>query len=75
MIQNLYIIFVAALVPTVMGFVRYKPKVFETFCMSASGTTEEPTNAMFEAKGFTYITVNAGYWIISLALMGGIVCR
>tara|TARA_B110000091_G_C13629440_1_gene396476 strand:- start:583 stop:726 length:144 start_codon:yes stop_codon:yes gene_type:complete len=33
------------------------------------------TNAMFEAKGFKYIAVNAGYWIISLALMGGIVCQ
>ena len=33
------------------------------------------TNAMFEAKGFTYIALNAGYWIINLALMGGIVCR
>ncbi len=31
------------------------------------------TNAMFERKGFKYIAVNAGYWIITLALIGGIV--
>lgn len=40
--------------------------------MSAFGTTKEATTAMFEAKGFTYIAVNTGYWIISLTLMGGI---
>lgn len=32
------------------------------------------TNAMFERKGFKYIAVNCGYWIICLALMGGIIC-
>lgn len=31
-------------------------------------------NAMFESKGFKYIAINAGYWIISLAVMGGIIC-
>jgi hypothetical protein len=31
-------------------------------------------NAMFERKGFKYIAINAGYWIVSLALMGGLVC-
>lgn len=31
------------------------------------------TNAMFERKGFKYIAINAGYWIITLAIMGGIV--
>ncbi len=31
-------------------------------------------NAMFEHKGFKYIAINAGFWIISLALMGGVVC-
>ena len=164
MIQNWCIIFIAALVPMVMGFIWYNPKVLGALWMSASGMTEEKsakaqkplvyglsylfscmialallvvtihqmhifsifdgqaglgvdgsvlmtritnflgedinnfrtfthgafhgtvaglfivlpvlaTNAMFEAKGFTYIAVNAGYWIISLALMGGIVCQ
>ncbi|MBI5915587.1 MAG: DUF1761 domain-containing protein [Bacteroidetes bacterium] len=32
------------------------------------------TNALFERKGFKYIAINAGYWIVTLALMGGIVC-
>ena len=31
------------------------------------------TGAMFERKGFKYIAINAGYWIICLAIMGGIV--
>ena len=30
------------------------------------------TNALFERKGFKYIAVNAGYWMITLTLMGGI---
>lgn len=32
------------------------------------------TSALFERKGFKYIAVNAGYWIITLALMGGVIC-
>lgn len=32
------------------------------------------TNALFERKGFKYITINVGYWIVSLALMGGVIC-
>ncbi len=31
-------------------------------------------NAMFERKGFKYIAINSGFWVVSLALMGGIVC-
>ncbi len=30
-------------------------------------------NALFERKGFKYIAVNAGYWIVCLGIMGGIV--
>jgi hypothetical protein len=33
------------------------------------------TNAIFERKSFKYIAVNAGYWIITIALMGGIICQ
>jgi hypothetical protein len=29
---------------------------------------------LFERKGFRYIAINGGYWIISMALMGGIIC-
>ena len=32
-------------------------------------------NALFERKGFKYIAINVGFWIVSLALMGGIVCQ
>ncbi|WP_306641982.1 DUF1761 domain-containing protein [Sanyastnella coralliicola] len=33
------------------------------------------TNAMFERKGFKYIAVNCGYWIVTLGLMGGVLCQ
>lgn len=32
------------------------------------------TNALFERKGFKYIAINAGYWTVALALMGGVIC-
>ena len=32
-------------------------------------------NAMFERKSWKYIAINAGYWIVSLALMGGVICQ
>jgi hypothetical protein len=32
------------------------------------------TNALFEQRNFKYMFVNAGYWIICMAVMGGIVC-
>lgn len=31
------------------------------------------TNALYEKKGFKYIAVTAGYWILSLGIMGGII--
>lgn len=31
-------------------------------------------NALFERKGFKYIAINAGYWIVSMAVMGGVIC-
>lgn len=31
-------------------------------------------NALFERRGFKYIAVNAGFWIVSLAPMGGVIC-
>ncbi len=33
------------------------------------------SNALFERKGFKYIAVNVGYWIITMAVMGGIICQ
>ncbi len=32
------------------------------------------TNALFERKSFKYISINAGYWVVSMALMGGVLC-
>jgi len=32
-------------------------------------------NAMFERKGFKYIAINSGFWIVCFALMGGIICQ
>ena len=32
-------------------------------------------NAMFERKGFKYVAINAGYLIVTIGLMGGILCQ
>jgi len=32
------------------------------------------TNALFERKSGKYIMINAGYWIVTLGIMGAIVC-
>lgn len=31
-------------------------------------------NALFERKSWKYIIINAGYWLVSLTIMGGIIC-
>ena len=33
------------------------------------------TKALFERKSFKYVAITAGYWIITLGIMGGIVCQ
>jgi len=33
------------------------------------------TQAMFERKNVKYVAINAGYWIVTIAIMGGIVCQ
>lgn len=160
---NFYITFIAALIPLVIGFIWYNPKVFGKAWMKASDMTEEKAkgakmglifgftylfslfvafammtitvhqlhvfsvlaeepgiqdpasetgmmfkgfmdkygtnfrtfkhgafhgvlaaimlalpvlgiNALFERRGFKYIAINVGYWIVSFALMGGVVC-
>jgi hypothetical protein len=164
MIPNFGIIALAALVPLVIGFIYYNPKVVGTAWMKASGVTKEKmeganmgvifgvsllvsfmisfvmfhlvvhqsalhslffnepgfqvegsdtmnelgalmdlygdrfrtfkhgsfhgtivgifiifpiilTNALFERKSFKYALINSGYWIITLALMGGVICQ
>jgi hypothetical protein len=32
-------------------------------------------NSMFERKGFKYIAINSGFWIVCMALMGGVICQ
>jgi len=32
------------------------------------------TNALFERKGAKYIFINSGYWIVTLTIMGAIIC-
>ena len=32
-------------------------------------------NGMFERKSWKYILINSGYWTVTLALMGGILCQ
>ena len=32
-------------------------------------------NALFERRGWKYILIHTGYWLISLMLMGGVICK
>jgi hypothetical protein len=32
-------------------------------------------NALFERKSFQYIAIHTGYWVVTLGLMGGIICQ
>ena len=164
MIPNMLVVALAALVPLVMGFLYYNPKVFGNAWMKAAGVTQEQiekgnkavifgsalvlsfllsfflftlvvhqtdyyslfasdpgfmeegsdvmnniaafmetngnrfrtfkhgalhgsmvgvfialpilvTNGLFEAKSWKYGLINAFYWIITLAIMGGILCQ
>jgi hypothetical protein len=31
-------------------------------------------NSLFERKSFQYIAIHGGYWVVTLALMGGVIC-
>jgi len=31
--------------------------------------------ALFEKKSFKYVAINAGYWIVTLVIMGGVICQ
>jgi hypothetical protein len=31
-------------------------------------------NAVFERKGFKYIAIHTAYWMLTMAIMGGIIC-
>jgi hypothetical protein len=32
-------------------------------------------NALFERRSFKYVAIHTGYWVITLALMGGVICQ
>jgi len=32
-------------------------------------------NALFERRGWKYICIHAGYWFVSILLMGGVLCK
>jgi hypothetical protein len=32
-------------------------------------------NALFERRSWKYIFMNAGYWIVSMMLMGAVICK
>ncbi|MDO3695691.1 DUF1761 domain-containing protein [Wenyingzhuangia sp. chi5] len=32
-------------------------------------------NALFERRSFKYVMIHAGYWALTLAIMGGIICQ
>jgi len=32
-------------------------------------------SSQFEMKSWKYILITAGYWIVSMMLMGGIICQ
>lgn len=32
-------------------------------------------NALFERRGWKYVVIHAGYWILTLGLMGGVLCQ
>lgn len=164
MVPNLMIAFIAALIPLIVGFVWYNPKVFGTAWIKSTGLTEEELrkasmprififtyifgllicmalypmvihqfalfsvlagepnvqdpnsevgkymadfmakygtnfrtfkhgalhgtlggifiampiigiNALFERKSAKYIFIHTGYWMLTLALMGGVICQ
>lgn len=164
MMPNLAVIALAAIIPLVMGFIWYNPKVFGTAWMNLAGLTEDKmkganmplifilsyifsfliglaiisivihqghvysilvktpgfgvagspvqtmlenfmkeygqnyrtfkhgvfhgvlfsiflvfpliaTNALFERKSWKYIFINSGYWLVTIALMGGVICQ
>ena len=122
---------VGALVPLVLGFIWYNPKLFGTAWMNSIGMTEDDaqkgnmpvifgvsyllaavaayniatymgyhdavdrvfthgafhggmlavytglpiliTNSLFEKRSWTNILINAGYWVITFAVMGGVI--
>jgi hypothetical protein len=32
-------------------------------------------NALFEKRGFKYILIHVGYWLVTFILIGGVICQ
>lgn len=136
---NFWVLFVAAIIPLITGFLWYGPMLFQNAWMKESnmtiermqnmnplktyglavvfamflafflmitvftgGAPDEPhgtapfltfkhgllhgamvalfvalpvfaTNALFEQKSFKYVAINVGYWVVTMALMAGVI--
>jgi hypothetical protein len=46
-----------------------------TICGIFFATPVLGINALFERRSAKYILIHSGYWIITLALMGGVICQ
>ena len=58
------------------NFRTFKHGVFHGFMGGLmSGLPIVAINALFERKSFKYIAMHAGYWIITMMIMGGIICQ
>ena len=62
-----YIPFLAALIPMVIGFVWYNPKVFGNAWMTATGMTEE------KAKGANMIMIFSLSYVFSVLVAFGLI--
>lgn len=57
-------------------FRTFKHGAFHSFITGLLFVTPLITiNALFERRSFKYIAIHAGYWIVCLSIMGGIVCQ
>ena len=57
------------------AFRTYKHGAFHGFLFGLFGALPIiGTNALFERKSAKYIFINAGYWIVTLMVMGAILC-
>jgi hypothetical protein len=58
------------------SFRTYRHGALHGFLVGLSTITPAiAVNALFERKGFKYIAINAGFWIICCIIMGAIICH
>ncbi|MEZ5008719.1 MAG: DUF1761 domain-containing protein [Chitinophagales bacterium] len=57
-------------------FQTFKHGAFHgAFLGSLIGIPMIVTNGLYEQRSFKYLAINAGYWMVSFTIMGGIVCQ